>query len=105
VAKRTLEKVNLENIKSSRDYLAALMGQKVALLCARYHYRGVVAAVLEDSVVLADAASVETSGASNRETPEVEDAECGSICIKLDAVEIIHQPRWVNAPLQSEGKK
>ena len=77
-------------------------GQKLAVLCARYQYRGVVAHVGEDFIVLANARSVEISGPSAKATPEREDDIGGFVIIKHDAIEIAYQPTWSQAPLSFE---
>lgn len=74
-------------------------GQKVAVLCARYQYRGILSEIHEDHIVLANATAVEISGPSNSEKPQTEDAIGGSVVIKTDAIEILYQPRWSQAPI------
>ena len=81
----------------------AFLGQKVAILAARYQYRGRLSLVTSDSLVLANATAIESSGASNSAAPTTEDAIGGSVVIKFDAVEILYQPTWVNAPLPGES--
>ena len=78
-------------------------GQRVALICARFTYRGIVAEVGEDFIVLSNAVSVEVTGASNSEEPSTEDPINGPVTIKHDAIEILFQPRWVDAPLPGEA--
>ena len=78
------------------------IGQKVAVLCARYHYRGILSVVTKDCLVLANAASVEVSGPSSAEHPQTEDPINGSVTIKNDAIEILWQPNWLKAPLPGE---
>jgi hypothetical protein len=75
------------------------IGQQVAILCARYQYRGQVSQVTSDCIVLANASCVEVSGACSLERPQTEDAIGGSVIIKTDAIEILYQPNWCNAPL------
>lgn len=78
------------------------MGERVAVLCARYQYRGVLTEVYDDCLVLANATCVEVSGIAQGERPNTEDAVGGSITIKTDAIELFYQPNWVNAPLPGE---
>jgi hypothetical protein len=78
------------------------VGQKVAVMCARYQYRGVLSEVNDDCLILSNATSVEISGASQSEHPQTEDAIGGSVVIKSDAVEILYQPPWCNAKLPGE---
>jgi hypothetical protein len=78
------------------------VGQKVAVLCARYQYRGILSEVGTDYLVLAMSTSVERSGISQAVRPEQEDVIGSSIIIKTDAIELFYQPNWVNAPLPGE---
>ena len=84
------------------DIINSHLGQKMAILCARYQYRGVIAHVGEDFIVLANARSVEISGPSAKATPEREDDIGGFVIIKHDAIEIAYQPTWSQAPLSFE---
>ena len=77
--------------------------QKTAVLCARYQYRGVVAEVHDDHLVLANAVSVEVSGPSMGERATNEDPIGSSLVILYGAIEIIYQPRWAHAPLPGEN--
>lgn len=77
-------------------------GQKVAVLAARYQYRGILSQVSKDCIVLANALAVESSGASSLDRASREDAIFGSVIIKTDAIEILYQPKWVFAPLPGE---
>ena len=99
-------KVNLVEIDgaaaaSMAQVAQQFLGQPVAVLCARYNYRGILSHVGEDCLVLAQARAVETSGASSQETPNTEDPIGSSVIISLGAVEIIYQPRWCFAPLDA----
>jgi len=78
------------------------LGEKVAVLCARYQYRGRLAEVTEDCLVISNAMAVEVSGRSESDKPNTEDPVNGSVAIKLDAIEILYQPRWCEAPLPGE---
>lgn len=95
-------------VKSSPGTLfGPFVGSKVAVLCARYQYRGFLSEIHEfpnggGYLVIADATSVEISGATNNPTPEREDPIGGSIQINVDAIELFYQPRWCSAPLPSE---
>ena len=85
------------------DVMARFVGQKVAVICARYQYRGILSEIGQDYLILAHATSVETSGPSAAERPSQEDIIGGSITISTDAVELFYQPNWVNAPLPGES--
>jgi hypothetical protein len=78
------------------------IGEKVAVIAARYQYRGILVAVMPDCIVLSPAMAVETSGQTERDAPETEDSTSGFVCIKSDAVEILYQPRWCFAPIEGE---
>jgi small nuclear ribonucleoprotein (snRNP)-like protein len=78
-------------------------GQKVAVICARYQYRGILSSVDEDHLVLANATAIETSGPCSAAAPQTEDNIGGAVVIKTDAIEILYQPNWVHAPLPGES--
>jgi len=78
-----------------QDYI----GQPVAILCARFNYRGILSKVTDDCVVLAQARAVESSGASSSESPNSEDPIGSSEIISLNAVELVYQPNWVFSSL------
>ena len=89
----------LSNGQNMADILYSYIGQPVAILCARFNYRGILSKVAEDCVVLAKARAVESSGASSSDRPNSEDPIGGSVVISLNAVELVYQPNWVFAPL------
>jgi hypothetical protein len=93
--------VAVEKTKATvmKDALQMYIGQPLAILCARFNYRGILSVVGEDYVVLAKARAVESSGASSQERPSNEDAIGSSVIISLNAVELIYQPNWCMAPL------
>lgn len=93
--------VAVEKTKATvmKDALQMYIGQPLAILCARFNYRGILSVVGEDYVVLAQARAVESSGASSQERPSNEDAIGSSVIISLNAVELIYQPAWAFAPL------
>jgi hypothetical protein len=77
-----------------KDALQMYIGQPLAILCARFNYRGILSVVGEDFVVLAKARAVESSGASSQERPSNEDSIGSSVIISLNACELIYQPNW-----------
>jgi hypothetical protein len=97
----TRELVEIAATKSTlmRDALAAYLGQPLAVLCARFNYRGILSAVGDDFLVLAQARAVESSGASAQDRPSNEDPIGSSVVISLNAVELVYQPNWCFAPL------
>jgi len=94
--------IDVSTLNCFEEYATQFVGQKVAILCARYQYRGKVTKVMSDSILLANARSVEISGPSNSDNPEREDDIGGTVCIKADAIELFYQPQWVHANLSDE---
>ncbi len=103
MAKKTVgtDLVAVEKTKATvmKDALNMYVGQPLAVLCARFNYRGILSVVGDDFLVLAQARAVESSGASSQERPSNEDPIGSSVIISLNAVELIYQPRWCMAPL------
>ena len=101
MAKKFFERISPE--KSTGSNMANVMkeyvGQPVAILCARFNYRGILSKVTDDCVILAQARAVESSGASNSERPNGEDPIGSSVIISLNAVELVYQPNWVFSSL------
>lgn len=100
--KNMSDEIVMPEIKHSekmRDSLKNFVGQPIAILCARFNYRGILSHVGDDHLVLAQARAVESSGASNQERPTNEDVIGCSIFISLNAVELVYWPRWVYASL------
>jgi hypothetical protein len=100
-SKINVDRIAIEKTKAQtmKDALQAYVGQPLAILCARFNYRGILSTVGEDFVVLAQARAVESSGASSQERPSNEDPIGSSVVISLNAVELIYQPNWCMAPL------
>lgn len=96
---RDLVAVEKTKAESMKDVLRAYVGQPLAVLCARFNYRGVLSTVGEDFLVLAQARAVESSGASSQDRPSNEDPIGSSVVISLNAVELVYQPNWCFAPL------
>ncbi len=88
-----------ETVPSRQQVLQQYIGQPVAVLCARFAYRGIMSMVGDDYLILAQARAVESSGASSSERPNSEDPIGSSVVISLDALELVYQPNWVFAPL------
>ncbi len=72
-----------------------LIGQPIAVIAARYQYRGILVEVEGRFITLSQVKVVETSGKSSNNKPEVEDTIPSDVMISLDAIEIIYQPAWV----------
>lgn len=101
VNKATLVNIDSATAAGMAEIAAQFLGQHIAVLCARYNYRGILSHVGTDCIVLAQARAVETSGASNQEMPSTEDPIGSSIVISLGAIEILYQPQWCFAPLDA----
>lgn len=82
-----------------------LRNQPVAVLCSRYHYRGILTNISEDGLVLSKARAVEISGGSQRECPEQEDKIDSNIFVNKHCIELIYQPNWCFASLDSDCDK
>lgn len=85
--------------------IAEYLDKPLALLCARYWYRGIVDEVGEDFVVLRDPRAVEVSGPADGEAPLNEDQVPSEMIISLWAVEMISQPAWVAHGLKDPSIK
>jgi len=87
---------------NSVEVMREFIGQKVAVLCCRYQYRGRLSQVLDDCVILANPTSVEVSGPTNADRPTTEDPIGSSITVMKDSIELFYQPNWCHAPLPGE---
>jgi hypothetical protein len=98
----SVERVAVEKTKAMvmKDALGMYIGQPLAVLCARFNYRGILSTVGEDFLVLAQARAVESSGASSQDRPSNEDPIGSSVVISLNAVELVYQPNWCFASLE-----
>ncbi len=100
VAERVdLSGVSGEKVPSRQQVLQQYLGQPIAVLCARFAYRGVLSAVGDDYLILAQARAVESSGASSSDRPNSEDPIGSSVMVSLDALELVYQPNWCFAAL------
>ena len=91
------------SIQNVQDVLKLCVGHPISVLCARYHYRGILSEVGDESLTLAQVCIVEQSGPAKGEAPSVEDAMGSSMVISYGAIECISQPNFVFAPLPSQG--
>lgn len=96
-------KIDKRGLTTSQEYHESLVGQKVAILCARYTYWGYLSMVLDRALVLSDAVCVEQSGAANADRPEIVDPIGSDVEIMTDAIELVFQPNWSQGLLPSEG--
>jgi len=82
--------------------LSKHIGEKVVLICARYQYWGILSEVDEQSIVLANAVAVESSGSAQGDAPQTIDPIGSSIILMIGAVECFYWPKWVNNKLPGE---
>jgi hypothetical protein len=94
-----ISKPEVKAFPTIRDSLTQFIGQPIAILCARFNYRGILSSIGEDHVVLAQARAVESSGASNQEKPTTEDPVGSSVIISLNAIELFYWPNWAFSSL------
>lgn len=84
------------------EQLENLIGKKVAMICSRYHYWGVVDKIINtpkvDFVRLINGVSVEQSGPSNADEPQEIDY-IGTVLVAVNLIELIHQAKWVYGEL------
>ena len=82
--------------KSIADVIAEhYLGQPLAILCARYWYRGIVSEVGRDYVTLSEVRAVEVTGPAANATPQTEDPVPSDMTISTGAIEQFCQPLWV----------
>jgi hypothetical protein len=92
----------MNKMKTMQDSAELLVGQKVAIMCPRYQYRGVLAEANADHIVLANAVSVEESGRAMQPKATLEDPIGTSLLIPYASIEIVYQPNFAHAPLPGE---
>ncbi len=85
------------------ERLKSYVSQPISILCARYWYRGILAEVGDDHVVLSSPRAVEVTGSSQSDRPEREDPIPSDLIIRLDFVEQICQPTWVYHEMDPES--
>jgi len=88
--------------KDLKKMLSNIKGERIAILCLRYHYRGILAYSSDNFCILTNATAVEVSGPAGWEKPRIEDPMTKPLVIFYDAIEIIHFPNWIKAPLPGE---
>lgn len=73
-------------MSSLKNVAMNFVGEKVAVLCARYQYRGILSKAEDDHLVLSNARAIESSGASKQAQPSSEDPIDGDVAISYGAV-------------------
>jgi hypothetical protein len=71
------------------------IGLPLAILCARYWYRGIVSEVGRDYITLSHVRAVEVTGPASSPTPTTEDPVPSDLTISTGAIEQFCQPLWV----------
>lgn len=95
----------MEETSALEKHLKEFVGQKIAIICARYHYWGIVSDVLSGdypAIKLANPVSVTRSDSSVAQVPEEKHPLASSITVLISAIEMIHQPVWSQGPLPGE---
>ncbi len=91
--------------RSMADVIAEnYTGQPLAILCARYWYRGIVAEAGTDYVILSHVRAVEVTGPAAEPRPQTEDPIPSDMVIAVGAIEQFCQPYWVWHELQEVVK-
>lgn len=80
--------------KKLSQYLETKKGEPIAILCMRYWYRGILAEVEDDFIVLQNALAVEQTGRAAGEQAPTEDPIPSEVIIKTMAIELICWPTW-----------
>lgn len=70
------------------------LNQPLAILCARYWYRGIVSRVGKDFIVLSHVRAVEVTGPAAGRQPNTEDPVPSDMIISTGAIEQACQPLW-----------
>lgn len=75
-------------------------GNRVAVLCNRYWYRGIVKKATSDCIVLEKGIAVEIAGKPEDAKSKVEDWIGSDVFIPRTTIEMICHPKWCEAPLE-----
>ena len=90
---------------NKKQYFEKIKGEAVAILCARYWWRGVVAEVGDDGLLLADCILVYETGNMSGDKAKSEEA-CGTdTFISFDAIELMGQFPWAFQGLDCKTKR
>ena len=82
--------------KTIADVIAEnYLNEPLAILCARYWYRGIVSDVGRDYVTLSHVRAVEVTGPAASDHPQTEDPVPSDMTISTGAIEQFCQPLWV----------
>ena len=77
-----------------KKYFEARKGEPIAILCARHWWRGIIADVQDDGVMLADTILVYETGKMDGATPKSDEA-CGTdTFLSYGAIELFGQFPW-----------
>lgn len=81
--------------RMSELLVSRYLGQPIAILCARYWYRGILVAADDDTITLTYPRAVEVTGPATRTSPQSEDIMPSDLHISTGAIEMMAQPLWV----------
>lgn len=81
------------------DSIKELIGKPVAVLCQRFYYRGILAKMDLNGIVLSKARAILNSGPSAGDTPVSEETIGRPVFIMRQSIELVFQPNWCFAPL------
>jgi hypothetical protein len=79
---------------NKKVYFERIKGEAVAILCARYWWRGIVAEVGDDGLILGGSILVYETGKMDGNQPKSEEACGADTFISYDAIELIGQFPW-----------
>ncbi len=87
--------------KTLAQGLEELINTPVAIMCARFCYRGILAEIGEDWVRLTNPRAVEQTGPSNNAEPSIEDPIPSDVFVSLGAVELVFVPAWASHEMET----
>lgn len=105
MSEKTAVKASATTLNKDSSYADALqeayLDLPIAVLCARYWYRGMLRIVGTDFIALSNVRAVEVTGPAASAWPQTEDPVPSDMYISLNAVEQVCQPFWAwpNMPI------
>lgn len=78
-----------------QNHLESLEGQPIAILAARYWYRGILRQADESGILLSNPRAVEVTGSATASQPQNEDVIPSDLFIRTGFIECVCQPSWV----------
>jgi hypothetical protein len=90
---------------NKREYFEKRKGEPVAILCSRYWWRGIIAEVGDNEVILADTYLIIETGKMDNVKAKTEEA-CGTdTMVSFDAIELCGQFPWCFEGYDKKGDK